>query len=56
LHAAPTPSLLRRSIKGGWGYGSAPETLEAFYARFQGLTDALLDNRGRRGDHSHEQV
>jgi len=28
----------------GWGYGNIPKTLEDFYARFQGLTDALLDN------------
>ena len=33
------------NIRGGWGYGNAPQNLEAFYARFQGLTDALLDNR-----------
>jgi len=31
-------------ISGGWGYG-VPENLEGFYTRFQGLTDALLDNR-----------
>lgn len=28
----------------GWGYGSAPENLEAFYTRYKGLTDALLDS------------
>ena len=28
----------------GWGYGTGPKTLEEFYARYQGLTDALLDN------------
>ena len=28
--------------EGGWGYGQGPKTLEEFYARFQGLTDALL--------------
>ena len=28
----------------GWGYGKAPETLDKFYARYQGLVDALLDN------------
>jgi beta-galactosidase/beta-glucuronidase len=33
------------NVHGGWGYGNAPKTLEAFYARFQGLTDALLDSR-----------
>jgi beta-galactosidase/beta-glucuronidase len=27
-----------------WGYGQRPKTLEEVYARFQGLTDALLDN------------
>ena len=33
------------NLAGGWGYGNAPKTLDEFYARFQGLTDALLDNR-----------
>ncbi len=33
------------NIAGGWGYGGIPENLDAFYARFQGLTDALLDSR-----------
>lgn len=28
----------------GWGYGNIPKTLEDFYARFKGLTDAQLDN------------
>lgn len=28
----------------GWGYGKGPATLEEFYERYQGLTDALLDN------------
>ncbi len=28
----------------GWGYGEGPKTLEEFYERLQGLTDALLDN------------
>ncbi len=28
----------------GWGYGGAPKTPEEFFARFKGLTDALLDN------------
>jgi beta-galactosidase/beta-glucuronidase len=32
------------NISGGWGYGSAPKDLDGFYARFQGLTDAQLDN------------
>ena len=27
-----------------WGYGVRPKTLEEFYARFQGLCNALLDN------------
>ena len=27
-----------------WGYGDAPQTLEEFYARFEGLCAALLDN------------
>ncbi len=34
---------------GGWGYGKGPQTLEEFYARYQGLTDALLDNREMLG-------
>ncbi len=29
---------------GGWGYGDSPKTLEQYYARFKGLSDALLDN------------
>lgn len=32
------------NIKGGWGYGNTPKTLDEFYARFQGLTDTQLDN------------
>lgn len=28
----------------GWGYGNAPKSLDEFYARLEGLTDALLDN------------
>lgn len=28
----------------GWGYGKGPRTIEEFYERFKGLTDALLDN------------
>ncbi len=27
-----------------WSYGRAPESYEEFYARYKGLTDALLDN------------
>lgn len=27
-----------------WGYGNAPKTIEEFYARFEGLCDALLEN------------
>jgi beta-galactosidase/beta-glucuronidase len=30
--------------KGGFGWGSTPKDLDAFYARFKGLTEALLDN------------
>jgi hypothetical protein len=37
------------NIQGGWGYGDAPKDIEAFYARYQGLTDAMLDNRYIRG-------
>lgn len=29
----------------GWGYGNAPKSLDAFYERFTGLSNALLDNR-----------
>jgi hypothetical protein len=32
------------STEGGWGYGSGPKTIEEFYARYQGLVDAQLDN------------
>lgn len=28
----------------GWGYGEGPKTEEEFLCRYQGLTDALLDN------------
>ena len=28
----------------GWGYGNAPKTEQEFLDRYQGLTDALLDN------------
>ncbi|NLF30347.1 MAG: beta-galactosidase [Planctomycetes bacterium] len=28
----------------GWGYGEAPATIEEFYARFEGLCAALLDD------------
>lgn len=28
----------------GWGYGNAPKSPEEFFARYKGLTDALLDN------------
>jgi hypothetical protein len=29
---------------GGWGYGTGPKTLDEFYARYEGLVTALLDN------------
>ena len=29
---------------GSWGYGKDVENMEGFYARYQGLTDVLLDN------------
>ena len=32
------------SCIGSWGYGKDVPDLEGFYARYQGLTDALLDN------------
>ena len=28
-----------------WGYGNTPESIEAFYTRFDGLASALLDSR-----------
>lgn len=28
----------------GWGYGTAPKTIEEFIERYKGLTDTLLDN------------
>jgi len=28
----------------GWGYGIAPKSAEEFFARYKGLTDAMLDN------------
>lgn len=28
----------------GWGYGEIPKNVEAFFARYQGVVDALLDN------------
>lgn len=30
---------------GGWGYGNNSRTLDEFYARYEGLTNTLLDNR-----------
>lgn len=33
----------------GWGYGEAPETREAFIARYKGLTEALLANPDHMG-------
>jgi beta-galactosidase/beta-glucuronidase len=33
------------NVSGGWGYGASPKRLDEFYARFQGLVDAQLDNR-----------
>lgn len=32
------------AVGGGWGYGTGPKTLEEFYARYEGLVNALLDN------------
>jgi hypothetical protein len=28
----------------GWGYGDKPENQEAFYSRYRGLTEAILNN------------
>ncbi|MCS0499883.1 glycoside hydrolase family 2 protein [Protaetiibacter mangrovi] len=36
----PTPA----DGEASWGYGQRPESLEAFYQRFTGLVDVLLDN------------
>ena len=33
----------------GWGYGQAPESREEFLARYEGLTQALLDNPEHMG-------
>ncbi|HEY9173025.1 MAG TPA: sugar-binding domain-containing protein [Verrucomicrobiae bacterium] len=30
--------------QGGWGYGNGPKNLDEFYARYEGLVSALLDN------------
>ncbi len=30
--------------QGGWGYGNNPKTLDEFYERLKGLTDAILGN------------
>lgn len=35
---------LSKRTDGAWGYGEAPKDMEEFYARLEGLTDALLDN------------
>ena len=50
-----TDSQLKRAIseyggiqwsdqEGSWGYGNAPKTEEEFIARYEGLTNVLLDN------------
>lgn len=33
----------------GWGYGEMPETEEEFFARYKGLTEALLNSKRRFG-------
>ncbi len=35
--------------KSAWGYGNSPKTIEEFYERHEGLTNALLDNPGMFG-------
>lgn len=35
---------LSKRTDGAWGYGEAPKDMEEFYARLEGLTNALLDN------------
>ncbi len=37
------------SLNAGWGYGSAPQSIEEFYTRYEGLCKALLDNRDMYG-------
>jgi len=37
------------ATEGGWGYGEGPKSLDAFYARYQGTLNALLDNRNLFG-------
>ena len=32
------------AVEGGWGYGTGPKTLDEFYARYEGLVNAQLDN------------
>ena len=32
----------QRGTASGWGYGDAPESLEAFYVRLEGIVDAIL--------------
>ncbi len=32
-----------------WGYGNRPESVDEFYARFEGLVSVLLDNKGMFG-------
>jgi hypothetical protein len=32
------------ATEGGWGYGNGPGTIEEFYARYEGLVHAQLDN------------
>ena len=34
---------------GGWGYGDGPKNLDEFYARYDGLAGALLDNENMSG-------
>ena len=32
-----------------WGYGERPKTIEEFYARFEGMCNALLENKAMFG-------
>lgn len=32
------------ATEGGWGYGNGPKNLDEFYARYEGLVNALQDN------------
>jgi len=43
------PPDRRAFADNSWGYGGAPETLDAFYARLEGQVDAILRQGHIRG-------